>query len=76
MKCAERFPDDTIIQMNPDLAKLPEVLAGKSIDDRKAIIAQSIKKLNEEIVKISPKINENMRLIPEVGTTIPPPAKA
>ena len=62
------IPDETIIQMNPDLAKLPEVLAGKSIDDRKAIIAQSIKKLNEQIAVIAPKINENMRLVPEVGT--------
>jgi len=62
------IPDETIIQMNPDLAKLPEVLAGKSIDNRKAIIAQSIKKLNEQIAVIAPKINENMRLIPEVGT--------
>ena len=60
--------DETIIQMNPNLAKLPEVLDGKSIDDRKAIIAQTIKKLNEQIVVIGPKINENMRLIPEIGT--------
>lgn len=60
--------DETIIQMNPDLAMLPEVLDGKSIDDRKAIIAQSIKKLNEQIVVIGPKINENMRLIPEIAT--------
>ena len=60
--------DETIIQMNPNLAKLPEVLDGKSIDDRKAIIAQSIKKLNEQIIVIGPKINENMRLIPETAT--------
>lgn len=65
--CGE-ITDETIIQMNPNLAKLPEVLDGKSIDDRKAIIAQTIKKLNEQIVVIGPKINENMRLIPEVAT--------
>lgn len=65
--CGE-ITDETIIQMNPSLAKLPEVLDGKSIDDRKAIIAQSIKKLNEQIIVIGPKINENMRLIPEIGT--------
>jgi exonuclease SbcC len=65
--CGE-ISDEEIIARNPSLAKLPEVLDGKSIEDRKAIIAQSIKKLNAEIEKIGPKIDENMRLIPE--TTI------
>lgn len=63
--CGE-ITDDKIIAMNPTLARLPEVLGGKSIDDRKAIIAQSIKKINEQIEKIGPAINENQRLIPEV----------
>lgn len=62
--CGE-ITDEQIIAVNPNLAKLPEVLGSKSIDDRKAIIAQSIKKLNEQIEKIGPAINENMRLIPE-----------
>lgn len=60
--------DDEIIAVTPKLAKLPEVLNGKSVDDRKAIIKSSIKKLNDEIETIGPKINENMRLIPEVAT--------
>ena len=60
--------DDEIIAVTPKLAKLPEVLGGKSVDDRKTIIKSSIKKLNDEIDSISPKINENMRLIPEVAT--------
>ncbi len=63
--CGE-ITDEKIIAMNPTLARLPEVLGGKSIDDRKAIIAQSIKKINEQIEKIGPAINENQRLIPEV----------
>ena len=65
--CGE-IPDDTIIKMNPNLINLPAILAGKTIDQRKAMIAQSIKKLNEQIYTIGPKINENMRLIPEVAT--------
>ena len=60
--------DDEIIAVTPKLAKLPEVLNGKSVDDRKAIIKSSIKKLNDEIETIGPKINENMRLIPEAAT--------
>ncbi len=63
--CGE-ITDEKIIAMNPLLVRLPEVLGGKSIDDRKAIIAQSIKKINEQIEKIGPAINENQRLIPEV----------
>ena len=65
--CGE-IPDEKIISLNPNLARLPEVLNGKSIDDRKAIIAQSIKKLNQQIEVIGPKINENMRLVPDVVT--------
>ena len=65
--CGE-IPDEKIISLNPNLARLPEVLNGKSIDDRKAIIAQSIKKLNQQIEVIGPKINENMRLIQDVVT--------
>lgn len=63
--CGE-ITDENIVAMNPPLVRLPEVLGGKSIDDRKAIIAQSIKKINEQIEKIGPAINENQRLIPEV----------
>ncbi len=64
--CGEML-DEEIIATNPALAELPNVLDGKDIDDRKAIIAQSIKKLNAEIETIGPKINENMRLIPETS---------
>lgn len=64
--CGE-ITDEQIIAANLGLAKLPEVLNGKSIDDRKAITAQSIKKLNEQIEKVGPAINENMRLVPETA---------
>lgn len=57
--------DEDIIAANPKLMLLPTVLDGKTVDDRKAIIVSSIKKLNEQIDTIGPKINENMRLIPE-----------
>ena len=57
--------DDEIIAASTKLSPLPEILNGKSVDDRKAIIKISIKKLNDWIEKIGPKINENMRLIPE-----------
>jgi DNA repair exonuclease SbcCD ATPase subunit len=60
--------DDEIISVTPSLSRLPEVLNGKSVDDRKAIIKLSISKLNEEIDKTGPKINENQRLVPEVAT--------
>lgn len=63
--CGE-ITDEHIVAMNPTLVKLPEVLGNKSIEDRKAIIAQSIKKINEQIERIGPAINENQRLIPEV----------
>lgn len=64
--CGE-MSDEQIVAANQKLAELPNVLDGKSIDDRKAIIAQSIKKLNSEIETIGPKINENTRLIPETS---------
>lgn len=59
--------DLEIIASSQKLAKLPEVLDGKSVDDRKIIIKSSISKLNTDIDAISPKINENKRLIPETA---------
>lgn len=59
--------DNEIIAASPNLAKLPEILNGKSVDDRKAIIKASIAKLNKEIDDIGPKINENQRLIPKTS---------
>lgn len=58
--------DEAIIAANSKLSQLPDILDEKSIDDRKAIIKQSIKKINVQIDKIGPAINENMRLIPEI----------
>lgn len=57
--------DEEIIASTPKLADLPGILDGKSVEDRTVIIKSSIKKLNEQIEQIGPKINENLRLIPE-----------
>jgi len=57
--------DEEIIASTPKLADLPGILDGKSVEERTVIIKSSIKKLNEQIEQIGPKINENLRLIPE-----------
>ena len=61
----DTLTDEDIVAAKPELTKLPEILDGKSVDDRKVILKQSIKKLDEQIRAIGPKIDENNRLIPE-----------
>ena len=61
----DTLTDEDVIVAKPELARLLEILDGKSIDDRKIILKQSIKKLDEQIRAIGPKIDENNRLIPE-----------
>jgi len=50
--------EDEIIASNPDLAGITEILSGKKIDDYRKIIAEKIRKLNDEIAKVPVRIDE------------------
>lgn len=58
--------DEDVIASDSALAKLIDVLSGKSIEDMKKIIASKKKHINDELEKIPVRIDEIHKMIPEV----------
>ncbi|WP_341320856.1 AAA family ATPase [Solibacillus sp. FSL H8-0523] len=58
--------DEDVIASEASLAKLNDVLSGKSIEDMKKIIASRKKHINDELEKIPVRIDEIHKMIPEV----------
>ena len=56
--------DEDVILSDNNLVKLTTILDGKSIDDYKKILAERIKKLNQEIEKIPIRIDETSKSLP------------
>lgn len=50
--------EDDVFASNEKLQKLPAILAGKSVDDYKKILAQKRKKINDEMQMIPVRISE------------------
>ena len=57
--------DDEVIASDSKLAKLAEILSGKSIEDYKKILAERIKRLEKEKADIPPRIDELMLSLPQ-----------
>jgi DNA repair exonuclease SbcCD ATPase subunit len=57
--------DIDVIRSNPELFELEGILAGRSTDDYKKIVAERIKKYNQEIEKIPVRIDELVKSIGE-----------
>lgn len=65
--------DDAVIAANKELAVLPEMLGGKSIDDYRKMVQASRTKTNDELKKIPVRIDEVRRGLPDVeGVTEEP----
>jgi prefoldin subunit 5 len=60
--------DEDIIATNKELADLPAILQGRSIEDHRKIIDARRGKINEEIKKIPDRIDEVSRSLPDVST--------
>jgi len=58
--------DEDVIASDASLAKLNNVLSGKSIEDMKKIIASRKKHINDELEKIPVRIDEIHKMIPKV----------
>ncbi|MBT9168349.1 MAG: hypothetical protein DDT19_01694 [Syntrophomonadaceae bacterium] len=58
--------DGDVIASSKELAELPGILSGRSIDDHRKIIAAQRKKINEELKKIPVRIDEAERGLPDV----------
>lgn len=58
--------DEDVIASDAALAKLNDVLSGKSIEDIKKVIASKKKHINDELEKIPVRIDEIHKMIPEI----------
>jgi DNA repair exonuclease SbcCD ATPase subunit len=61
--------DDEVISSDPDLADVPKILDGKSVEDRMTIIAQGKKQINKDIDSLPGRIDEKKRSLPELTVT-------
>ncbi|MGE7022025.1 hypothetical protein [Solibacillus cecembensis] len=62
--------DEDVIASDSALAKLNEVLSGKSIEAMKKVIAEKRKKINDELDKIPVRIDEIHKMIPEMTVDV------
>lgn len=62
--------DEEVIASNTSLAKLNDLLNGKSLEDMKKIIASKKKHINEELEKIPVRIDEINKMMPETTVDI------
>lgn len=58
--------DEEVIACNQDLAKLLDVLNGRSIEDHKKVIVEKRKEINKELDSIPVRIDEIQRGLPEL----------
>lgn len=68
-------PDETVIAAKEELATLPEMLRGKSIDDYRKMIQASRAKTNDELKKIPIRIDEVQRSLPDVEGIVEEPLR-
>lgn len=59
--------DTDVIQSNTELANLPSILNGRSIEDHQKVVANRKRLLNQEIDKIPVRIDEVRRSAPDIS---------
>lgn len=58
--------DDEVIASVPELAKLPQLLDGKAVDDYRKMLQAQRTKLNDELKKVPVRIDEATRNLPDI----------
>ena len=64
--CGDVTLEDVLAQ-NPEFESLPTLLQGRSVDDYKKIVDESLRKINKELKAIPIRIDEAERLLPDVS---------
>ena len=55
-----------VIASNKELAKLPDILDGKSVEERTALVKQAMKQVNKDIKELPGRIDEAQRSLPDI----------
>jgi len=63
--------DEEVIASDESLARLPEVLEGRSLEDQRKVIAAKRREINEELTRIPVRIDEATLALPDVSGIVP-----
>ena len=68
MEVCGDLTDQEVIESNKSLAKLPDILQGRTLEDHKKVIASRRTKINDELKKIPVRIDEVHKGLPDIST--------
>lgn len=57
---------EDVIKANKELASLPKILDGKTVEERTALVKQSMKQINQDIKQLPGRIDEAQRSLPDI----------
>lgn len=66
LEMAGDVSESDVIASNKELAKLPEILDGKSVEERTALVKQAMKQVNKDIKELPGRIDEAQRSLPDL----------
>lgn len=66
LEMAGDVSDSDVIASNKELAKLPDILDGKSVEERTALVKQAMKQVNKDIKELPGRIDEAQRSLPDI----------
>ena len=57
---------EDVIKANKELASLPKILDGKTVEERTALVKQSMRQINQDIKQLPGRIDEAQRSLPDI----------
>lgn len=66
LEMAGDVSESDVISSNKELAKLPDILDGKSVEERTALVKQAMKQVNKDIKELPGRIDEAQRSLPDI----------
>lgn len=66
LEMAGDVSESDVIASNKELAKLPDILDGKSVEERTTLVKQAMKQVNKDIKELPGRIDEAQRSLPDL----------
>lgn len=66
LEMAGDVSESDVIASNKELEKLPDILDGKSVEERTALVKQAMKQVNKDIKELPGRIDEAQRSLPDI----------
>ena len=66
LEMAGDVSQEDVIAANKELASLPNILGGKTVEERTALVKQSMRQINQDIKQLPGRIDEAQRSLPDI----------